>query len=113
MDYALAKELEDAGFPQPGRGSDYDGIMLHTPNCKGWDGPSDCTYETRAYAPTLYELIEACGKKFMSLRKVWNENGEICNWIAEADDGPNPTATIGTTLEEAVARLWLQLNKTI
>lgn len=60
--------------------------------------------------PTLEELIEACGNGFMNLRKVWDENGNITNFIAEGDHSTDILA-IGKTPSEAVAKLWLELNK--
>ena len=89
MNYALAKELKDAGFPEP-------------THC-------DCSFSQLNggyYAPSLSELIEACGLKFGSL----NRYGDV--WDAEppADDITHG-AWSGDTPEEAVARLWLALNK--
>lgn len=66
--------------------------------------------EYTVYFPTLSELIEACGKNFMSLRKVWNENGTITNWIAESDTD-EILAIISSSPEEAVGQLWLTLNQ--
>jgi len=63
MNYELAKQLKDAGFPQVGRawlcahGYHYDGIAE----------AALCTDE-RFYAPTLEELIEACGPGFRELK---------------------------------------------
>lgn len=60
----------------------------------------------------LSDLIKACGKEFMSLRKVWNEKGDITDWIAESDLGKKPPiVTIGKTPEIAVANLWNQLKR--
>jgi len=60
--------------------------------------------EQRYFAPTLSELIEACGVYFDFLAN----NGR--NWRARSvmektaeGEGSNP--------EEAIARLWLALNK--
>ena len=53
MNYDLAKQLRDAGFPQGGNGK--------------WIGPPDKIVwrsGDRAYAPTLEELIAACGTEF-------------------------------------------------
>ena len=58
---------------------------------------------------TLEELIHACGKGFMNLRKVWNEKGEITNWIAEGDGEPIPF-TIAKTPRLAVYKLYLLLK---
>src|SRR5687767_4109510 len=96
MDYPLAKELENAGFPQGGKGS--------------FVAPPDkivVRREDRVYCPTLSELMEACGEAFIGLHRraahtwvaydgLW-VNGEMGIHI----EVTSPTA------EEAVARLWL------
>jgi hypothetical protein len=95
MDYKLAKELEVAGFPQGGNGTwvyPLDALMTR---------PSD-----RIYAPTLEELIEACGIKFFSLEQA-TEN----NWHASYRITDKASNASGPTPNEAVARLWLALNK--
>lgn len=97
LSYDTAKKLKDAGFPQEG-----DGYELHTPDCKGWDGPSACTGETRAYSPTLSELIEACGDKFGELCRNADGSFSASGKFGVEMDGPTP--------EEAVAALWLALN---
>jgi predicted fused transcriptional regulator/phosphomethylpyrimidine kinase len=95
MEYELAKKLRDAGFDQELIG--------------GFDAT---TFADGTLYPTLAELIMACGNEIMSIRKVWNENGDICNWIAESDGkGNEPIIAIGKNPEEAVAKLWLELNK--
>jgi hypothetical protein len=93
MDYTLAKELKDAGFPQ------------HR-DCTA----NDCfnTQGQDACAPTLSELIEACGDISMSLGKytegAYPEGRKSYAWYGPAHGS-------GMTLDEAVARLWLALNK--
>ncbi len=56
MDYDLAESLMDAGFPQIGKGS-----LIGPPNKLVWRSGD------RVYAPTLEELIEACGENFALL----------------------------------------------
>lgn len=93
MKYELAKELKDAGFP----GSESWGFK-ETP-----DGSQ------RAYfSPTLSELIEACGGGLYMLRR--NIDG---TWLCTgADQAVTPAISLeGRTPEDAVARLWLALNK--
>ena len=103
MDYALAHDLKDAGFPQGGNGR-----WLFNPNA------IVVRAQDRAYAPTLEELIEACGERFLMLLKHDDNSG----WTAakEGDvlfiDGKeNPNLSIGLTPAEAVARLWIALAK--
>lgn len=121
MNYELAKELKDAGFPQKGDGEWYCEMdspaggsrfeLLDSPNPKkvGEEG-----YES-IYAPTLSELIEAIGDIPFRLQSYYSGNdiewqadtcGNFKDWNHVAD-----TAALGSTPEEAVARLWLQLNK--
>lgn len=106
IDYELAQELKDAGFPLQEctlKGCYYSGGSLDE------DGKN-------YHYPTLSELIEACGDEFESLYKL--EGGtrsvkgndviggyecmprkESCGW------------SWGSTPEEAVAKLWLAINK--
>ena len=94
MNYELAKELKEAGFPQIVR----EGKFLYgTPNELVIHGYEWC------YAPTLSELIEACGTNFSSLLKM--DRG---GWWAKDFDG---NLGRGYSPEEAVARLWLIMNK--
>jgi hypothetical protein len=103
--YELAKELKDAGFPHKHRycnGAEcgYMGICL------------DDGLNTDVCIPTLSELIEACGDEFRSLHKL-NED----KWRATCTHGSHfevyvlDHVGIGDTPEEAVAKLWLELNK--
>lgn len=96
MNYELAKELKDAGFPQ-GMG-DY----LYAPDVKEW-GANDM-----AQSPTLSELIEACGPD--NEFTLWKQPS---GWQAiNGHYGDDATAEgSGSTPEEAVAWLWLALNK--
>jgi hypothetical protein len=97
MDYPLAKELKDAGFPQGGRGRWIvdPGLIV----VRGGD---------RAYIPTLEELIEACGD--IDLR-IDRRNKRVLKWESKAmfTDGRN--TALGSTPSSAVARLWLALKK--
>ena len=87
MNYELAKQLKDAGFPHvaPLNGEGY------------WKDD---------FFPTLEELIEACGKHLSILRPyqdTWqanNSNSEDADFCS----GEGSTPTI------AVAKLWLTLN---
>ena len=95
MNYKLAKELYDVGFPQGGKGS--------------WILPLDnivARRTDRVYVPTLLELIDACGERFGYLKRGEDEHRSTF-WIASTWDA---TAENGSTPEEAVARLWLALN---
>jgi len=96
VDYELAKKLKDAGYKFPAN----DGCA----NCWG-DLGQGCSEECgKEHCPTLSELIEACGDGFGKLEKHRPNIG----WGAYADNGIDE---FGLTPEEAVARLWLALNK--
>ncbi len=97
MNYKLAKELKDARFPK-------DAFLL------GED------IETTSFIPTLEELIEACAIDsspilFQSKEKWyasdWGGTGFGDLWI----DDHLYCLCEGATPTEAVARLWIALNK--
>lgn len=89
MNYDLAQQLKDAGFPVQN---------------SGWDEG----FEEKLKLPTLSELIAACGERFCLFLKgtTWiaGISTEEPSWYPEASEE-------GDTPEEAVARLWLALNK--
>lgn len=98
--YELAKELKDAGFPQQG---DRIGDIV------GWDKELN----DRLFYPCLSELVEACGDGFGELKRrkdglfdastvYYMQGGRITFDVFIASQ-PSP--------EEAVAKLWLELNK--
>jgi len=88
MNYKLAKQLKDAGFPQNIK---EDEIRW----TKGFENIKN---------PTLSELIEECGKEFKSLERAKRSR----TWWAFGFGAINVNAK---TPEEAVAKLWLKLNK--
>ena len=90
ISYELAAELKGAGFPQ----SPPTNPHLHP------------DYRDGVKFPTLSELIEACGDEFIGLRrhKIAGVEGVI-RWQIEM------RPVLYKTPEEAVARLWLALNK--
>jgi hypothetical protein len=85
MNYELAKQLKDAGYPQG------DTVLIG----------GEYTHN-----PTLEELIEACGDNtpyeitFMGIDKHWRvTRQDLYIWL------------MGKTPTEAVARLYLALNQ--
>ena len=97
MDYQLAKQLWDAKFPYSNDFSPrYD-----VPAVCG-DGNPACIIP-----PTLEELIEACGNDFFGLQ---NWRSTINPWRACSPYFKKQSYK-GQTPDEAVARLWLALNK--
>lgn len=98
MDYELAKELKDAGFPM------YDDpISRHEVDMLPYINEDG----SRWYAPTLEELIEACEKITYGLFLQHTGN----NYIAGIWGKGNSLSQIGKTPSEAVARLFLSINK--
>ena len=99
MDYELAKKLKDAGFP------DIQEMKLE----------NEEHTEIRYYMPTLSELIEACGYGFrqLVLHTEYNKNRETIGrvWMAKAGKKYGGFLKSGHNPEEAVAELWLKLNR--
>ena len=122
MNYELAKQLKDASFPQGDNYMTLDGSFVHIDNA-----PSS------VHIPTLEELIDACGDTFKQLNFHLMERQSgygICTtpdegivdmnkfgrWTARARLGKgheNHKKQWGKTPIEAVAKLWLELNKKI
>ena len=108
LNYELAKGLKDAGFPQE---------LKDCPICENiyWvDGElklgafkdTELTGE-EVKSPTLAELVEACGDIL-----YFTLNSSAYGWEASANYGEGKEEVgQGKTSEEAVARLWLALNK--
>ena len=106
MNYELAKELKEARFPQ--------GHNNGEGGCPGNpDNDAACYHysDDLAFLPTLSELREACGRDF----RLQNSNPDL--WQADNCGDFNTfrkgehTVGVGSTPEEAVARLYLALNK--
>ena len=103
IDHKLAKELKEAGFPQ----------NLGVSRDSSWVG-IDNTYnhyslgEDYCYIPTLSELIEACGEGFESL--IRTKTKDDYTWSARGYNYPTDGYKAP---EEAVAKLWLALNKKV
>ena len=95
MNYELAKQLKDAGFPQEGEGK-YFGMV---------------DVNARHYIPTLSELIEACGDDFMALNKSGQDTKYKGNWLAQRCITCPDEFYEGKTPEESVAKLYLELHK--
>ncbi len=107
MNYELAKELQEAGFPQ-------------TPH---YPEQLESVDEGFAYIPTLSELIEACGNIILYKLPENNEwdSSEKGIWVADtigeyfcADTyfvDTQISGEKGNTPEEAVAHLYIELNK--
>jgi len=104
MNYELAKQLSEAGFPQE---CSYPS-EIYSDEERG-DGTIEGGFFYRK--PTLSELIEAClTKKGDEIQLNIGEGSSVHKWDFSDDDG-TPYSFIGRTPEEAVANLWLALNK--
>jgi hypothetical protein len=123
MDYELAKELKDAGFPLNEKRKllgKYD--KAYAPNSP--DGVLNPDYEI---VPTLEELIEACGFGFAALHRADDIASVPQVYPPTSDPRPfsfiargrksSDLSTFSTpmckTPTEAAARLWLALNRTV
>ena len=100
MDYDLAVQLKDAGFPQQGGG-----VFVH--DCRSNASGND-HYCGSAYAPTLRELIDACGNELAMIIVAEDECSalEQYDWDKDCVWGQKG---LGSTPRAAVARLWLAL----
>lgn len=97
IDYKLAKQLKEAGFPQKGAGKTVAGPMNGNPEIPEY-----------IYVPILEELIEACGEGFERLIRIKAGTGGV---VFQAQGGyENYEVAQYKTPTEAVARLWLALN---
>lgn len=132
MDYILAKQLKDAGFPEPIKARMQANVWLFNKKENRWyPGDKDFIhkyknnffdkrkwdFEKYIYIPTLSELIEECGDKFGQLIKYDPDKahlfvaiGEYPRWEMVAESKVIRTEPYPTP-EEAVANLWLALNK--
>lgn len=111
MKYELAKELKDAGFPQNGIG-----IKTHyCLECKKGALATKCFKHEKEFIshPTLSELIEACGEsgEYTGFELDWSKKNDL--WTARLLSLADNPMAVGSTPEEAVAHLWLALNKKI
>ena len=118
MNYQLAKKLKDAGFPQK-REYTYHGFTLNGEEVK------QGLIEEIIPFPTLSELIEACGEEFKQLERKLIGQEKTVEWFAirifdreelrkigyTDDHTPGSYIFSGSTPEEAVVNLWLEINK--
>ena len=100
--YELAKQLKDAGFPQD---NTYDERTTFIDEYAERFGDELNEEYNPCKIPTLSELIEACGDNFgaLFLSLEWRSCGSKDNVI-------EPFEGFGSSPEEAVAKLWLELN---
>lgn len=115
MKYELAEKLWDAKYPFKFRDSSLSLMCMCTgPVCKGPWG-TEFRFENKLYPePTLAELIEAVRTNGLGaythadFKLTYKREGK--NWRAMLIQGGIIYGD-GATPEEAVARLWLKLNR--
>ena len=105
MDYTLAKQLKDAGFPFQAASKE-DANDSKRRNQIFRYGQDNYGRAGSWLIPTLSELIESCGEH-SQFKVQWKK--AFRNWRAGAYDEGAVYAD-GSTSEEAVARLWLTLQ---
>lgn len=103
MNYELAKQLKDAGFPQTPI------FSKEAPHGHYVEGDIDSdeggiVSTNSAYVPSLEELVEGCGK-WIDL--YGSKNAWYSSQYTALD---NKEIFAGSTPAEAVAKLWLALN---
>lgn len=119
MDYELVKQLKDAGFPQYLTKDSFiyiDGVeIIHNTDL----GTVTVENPELVKVPSLSELIEACGDEFDTLYKgrsaSFSYPEQDGKWYCNASHNEANYSIYGgiegLSPEEAVAHLWLELNK--
>jgi hypothetical protein len=117
LPFALAQELKLAGFTQSSSPravyalNDY--LRIYREHAlEMWYGSTKAGLPLQlendaVYQPTLSDLVIACGKP---LQITCDEGG---NWQASAVLPAGSLVGKGETAEEALARLWLQMRRSI
>ena len=110
MNDSLTKELKEAGYPQGSQQWKIDELKeAEKTNDKTvletWEEMYGIksSADIKAYKPTLDELIEACGERITAL--IRTSDGEWGAW------GAVMSGEYYKTAKEAVARLYIALNK--
>lgn len=102
MTYELALKLKEAGFPGS---SEWETAEVHDVGTSMVKGDMS----EFSFVPTLEELIEACGERFRGLEAGdWRAEDKSVIWYAKSK---SEVIVEGSTPTEAVAKLWLVLNK--
>lgn len=102
MTYQLARQLQDAGFPENPVG------RLGTINAIEFMNGSE---PSLVYRPTLSELITAVEPELIGLYINYpQEKWPAFKWVADGSLKRGATTGVGSTPEEAVADLWLKLH---
>lgn len=127
MNYTLALELKNAGFPQNMKWGDAFYDWEHHLRFEGQSFGNDGEYHyyqtiyekgndrENCKAPSLSELIEECGTKHPLYKEyefcLVYSNGKWCSGYMNGDMQTVLPIGKGSTPEEAVTKLFLALNK--
>lgn len=131
MNYELALRLKNAGFPQEptfivNGAEELERICDYYFIIRPYSTPTDIVFLNKKQyslyptwgtpvikAPTLSELIEACGEHFYDLIKSpdTTQHWTVMGWKDVVNDGTEKHVVHGATPEEAVANLWLVLKE--
>ena len=103
MDYELAKQLHDAGFPFQKTSIGFEMVSEHVRY-----NESPLAYRV----PTLEELIEACGDEFILLKNMMLDRWYAKGYIRKPKIKERHISTYELSPKVAVAKLWLEINKT-
>lgn len=109
MNYKLCKELRDGGFPQNhvflGKNISWVDKCIKCSSVKGGNEP----YEP--CDPTLPELIDECGPNFKYLFRIRRDEFQAHGDKFVEGLLQDIKSEIESTQEEAMAKLWLLINK--
>jgi hypothetical protein len=108
MNYELAKELKDAGFPQMG---EWGYRTYKNGEVAKMNYHRSIPFKTDVRVPHLEELIAACGEDFDALFGRHSSIMEFDreHWRADATNRTGISVS-GSSPTEAVAKLWLALT---
>lgn len=110
MEYSLAKKLKDAGFPQT-EDTYCRCSFLSDEQKDGTPVIYDCnTHWQRVSKPTLEELIEACGEKFVSLAQITKGEWQAVGPYKDKEQTYRIIINFNATPKIAVAHLYLALH---
>ena len=97
MEYTLARDLKEAGFPQKREGPF---LFPADHNSRTLKGRRESRY-VRAFAPSVAELLEAWGRNPITLQR-----DDLGRWRAIC----SKYSVTDASLQSAVARLWIAVN---
>jgi hypothetical protein len=116
ISYEKALALKEAGWPQPESFGEGEGSWVYKPGSTAERFLTNWAREDAAISPSLNELIAACPRYKPDIELgsgcLCLEPWQADKWTVGYRHGPSVLqAHFGTTPEEAVASLWLQLQQ--